>query len=228
MMNEIELPDGDVLLHAGDATFKGDEFEINQFNQDLKKAKAKYRSVIFTPGNHDWGFQRMHTFSESLMTNATVLIDQGVWLGKDGVIIAKYTGQTHDELPEGSLLVYGSPWQPRFYNWAFNLDRGEPLARKWAMIPDHVDILITHGPPLGILDKVHGENVGCWDLRERIKSLTRLRLHVCGHIHYSYGVYREDKVTFANASVCNEGYDANNKPIVVDVFAGQSNAINVI
>lgn len=49
--------------------------------------------------------------------------------------------------------IYGSPYTPTFFDWAFNLDIGKPLQAKWEQIPLDTDILITHGPPYNILDK---------------------------------------------------------------------------
>jgi len=102
--------------------------------------------------------------------------------------------------------------------------RGAELAEKWKLIPDDVDILITHGPPNGILDLVprHGwdEKTGCEELRKRVEEIAefgRLKLHVFGHIHCGYGVHEEHGVKFVNASICDEDYRPSNKPIVIDI-----------
>lgn len=86
-----------------------------------------------------------------------------------------------------AVKVYGAPWQPEFFNWGFNLPLGPQLKEKWDMIPDDTDILITHGPPLTILDQVNHMNVGCGDLLEAVQARVRPRLHVFGHIHETYG-----------------------------------------
>ena len=54
------------------------------------------------------------------------------------------------------MQVWGSPWQPEFCGWAFNLRRGEACAAKWRLIPTATDVLVTHGPPLGHGDLCHG------------------------------------------------------------------------
>jgi len=87
------------------------------------------------------------------------------------------------------VKFYGSPWQPRFFDWAFNLDRGEEIKKKWDLIPMDTDVLITHGPPYGILDLTHeGEKVGCEEL---MKAVLRVqpKIHIFGHIHEAYGEY---------------------------------------
>ena len=101
------------------------------------------------------------------------------------------------------LKVYGSPWQPFYGGWAFNLHRGPDLAAMWAKIPDDITILVTHGPPEGILDRNNwGENVGCRDLLGRVMEL-RPRLHVFGHIHEAAGRLDTLYTTFVNAATNN-------------------------
>jgi Icc-related predicted phosphoesterase len=128
------------------------------------------------------------------------------------------------ERPEFSkpIKIYGSPWQPWFYDWAFNLPRlGTELQEKWNMIPEDTDVLITHGPPNGILDLVNNfrqpnRNVGCELLRNKIEELNPT-LNVFGHIHEGYGTFNNGKTTFVNASICTAGYEPTNKPIIIDL-----------
>ncbi|MCY7348663.1 MAG: hypothetical protein LH614_20935, partial [Pyrinomonadaceae bacterium] len=119
-----------------------------------------------------------------------------------------------------NLKIYGSPWQPRFFDWAFNLMRGAELARKWKLIPDKVDILITHGPPFGILDEVPRqyfiENTGCEELRKRVEEV-RPKLHIFGHIHCGYGETEKFGVKFINAANCDESYAPVNAPITFEM-----------
>ncbi len=200
---QIEVPDGDVLIHAGDATITGTTEEIRRFNRWF--AAQPHKNKIFVAGNHDWLFAREESAARRL------LADDIIYLQDDIVEI------------EGRK-IYGSPWQPRFYDWAFNLMRGPELAEKWAMIPDDVDILVTHGPPNGILDEVplkFGiENAGCEELRTRVDEigkLGRLKLHVFGHIHCGYGELQHAGVRFVNASTCDEDYRPVQPPIVIDL-----------
>jgi len=100
--------------------------------------------------------------------------------------------------------IYGSPYTPEFCNWGFNVERGELLKKRWEKIPSNTDILITHGPPLGIGDiTTEGIHVGCTDLLHRVEELEP-KLHVFGHIHEAYGLYQlnNKKTIFANASTC--------------------------
>ncbi len=173
------VPDGDVFIHAGDITrFGGEIDDLIDFNDYLATLPHAHKIVV--AGNHDFCFERQNARSRSILTNATYLEDDG--LSIDGV------------------TYYGSPWQPVFLNWAFNLERGKALREKWAMIPDDTEVLITHGPPRGILDEVFdGERVGCEDLRERIREV-RPKVHVFGHIHEARGMHEQDGTTFVNAS----------------------------
>ena len=128
------------------------------------------------------------------------------------------------------INVYGSPWQPEFYNWAFNLPKnGTEIAAKWAAIPDNTAILITHGPAFGVLDTVAGkmwDNLGCQLLTNKIKTI-KPKIHVCGHIHSGYGYYFDGDTHFINASVLNEEYQYNNKPITID-WNGETNEITFL
>jgi Icc-related predicted phosphoesterase len=119
----------------------------------------------------------------------------------------------------GGVRFYGSPWTPEFNAWAFNLARGAALRRRWAQIPRTTDVLITHGPPRGILDRVGRDHTGCDDLADAIR-LIQPPLHVFGHIHEGYGVARHGRTTLINASSLDDKGQATNPPIVVDLHDG--------
>tara|TARA_R110002073_G_scaffold128374_2_gene274096 strand:- start:242 stop:643 length:402 start_codon:yes stop_codon:yes gene_type:complete len=115
------------------------------------------------------------------------------------------------------LKIYGSPWQPWFFNWAFNLRTPEELKEKWDKIPEDTDVLVTHGPPLGILDlTMDGLNVGCSEL---IKAVERIkpRAHIFGHIHEGYGDTMLDGCIFVNASINTHRYRPINEPIIFEI-----------
>lgn len=195
-----EVPPGDVLVHAGDLTTFGQLSELPDFFDWFGAHPHRWKIVI--AGNHDWAFERKPV-------EATRLVPDGiVYLQDAGVTI------------EG-VRFWGSPWQPFFNNWAFNLERGcADLAAKWASIPDDVQVLITHGPPFGILDGAGWQvvqSVGCELLRDRLASLPDLRVHLFGHVHEAYGTTRQGRVQYVNASICTMSYAPTNLPIVVDL-----------
>ena len=192
--DQIEVPDGDVLIHAGDFTGRGYEQEVASFGRFL--SQLPHRDKVVIAGNHDFLFEKQPELALDLLGGVTYLQDSG----------AEIAG----------LRLWGAPWQPWFKNWAFNLHRGDPIAAKWNMIPDDTDILITHGPAYGILDRTFdGSVVGCEDLGLAIERVQPL-LHICGHIHEGHGLVEKDGVLFVNASICNIRYRPANAPIVLD------------
>jgi Icc-related predicted phosphoesterase len=197
-----DLPGGDLLIHAGDISSMGYEHEIREFCK-WYNGLDNYTNKVFIAGNHDWGFQINTEIVKEILDfygNITYLQDNEVLVG------------------EKLVSLYGSPWQPEFYNWAFNLQRkGNELKEKWDNIPSNTDILITHGPAYGYVDKVIGrtENLGCELLTERIKEL-KPKIHVCGHIHSGYGYTFDGDTHYINASVLNESYIYYNKPLTID------------
>lgn len=195
---EIEVPDGDVLVHAGDATINGEKWEVGDFAAWFGGLPHKYK--IFVAGNHDWLFERNRRLAESILGTYGIIYLQDGFRVLDGV------------------KFYGSPWQPEFFNWAFNLRRGSSeLYAKWDAIPDNADILITHSPPEGVLDQTpDARSVGCHGLFERV-TYVRPKIHVFGHIHHSYGQCKILGTTYINASICDEAYKATNKPIVIEI-----------
>ena len=190
----VEVPDGDILIHAGDFTLRGSLDELRSFNDFLGKQPHQFKLVI--AGNHDFCFQHLPNESRNILTNAQYLQDEATTIS--------------------GVKFYGSPWQPWFMNYAFNLPRGEQLREKWARIPEDTDVLITHTPPFGLLDKTfEDEAVGCVDLMDRIEAV-RPKLHLFGHIHECYGVTKNKHTTFGNASNCTLQYQALNPPLVFD------------
>ena len=195
--DEISVPDGDILIHAGDATLNGTEIETENFLAWFSALPHKYK--IFVAGNHDWLYEKKNRRARLLTAAYKIEYLQDSAIEIDG------------------LKIYGSPWQPRFYDWAFNLNRGAEIGEKWKLIPPNTDVLITHGPPHGILDETpRGDLAGCEELIKRVAEI-RPRLHVFGHIHQGYGSLEKFGVRFVNASVCDESYVPSQKPIIVDL-----------
>jgi Icc-related predicted phosphoesterase len=193
---KLKVPDGDMLIHTGDVSSQGKEFEIILFLNWFAEQPHKHK--VFIAGNHDFYFERTPTsdVNKIIPDNVTYLNDSSVTV-------------------EG-IRIWGSPIQPWFYDWAFNRHRGAEIKKHWDLIPENTDILMTHGPAYGVLDRTtRGEKVGCRDLREAIERV-QPKLFVCGHIHEAYGVEEHGATTFVNASVVNFNYQVVNKPIVFD------------
>lgn len=201
---DLKMPEGDILLCAGDISSQGEVNTLASLNHWASTLPYKHKVLI--SGNHDFIFQDNPDLAKSLIPNWIYLKDEAVFL-------------------EG-FKIYGSPWQPWFYDWAFNLHRGDPIREKWKLIPKDTDILITHGPPMGIMDEVQRwnssacgpdiEHVGCADLLDKVREI-KPKLHVFGHIHEGYGEMAKEGTIFVNASSCNRQYRPVNAPIVVEL-----------
>jgi len=189
----LELPHGDVLLHSGDISSRGTMQEVKDFLDWFSKQDFKHK--IFIAGNHDFFFER-----ESAEKVEALIPKNIIYLNDSGVTI-------------NGIKFWGSPVQPRFFDWAFNRDRGEDIDRHWQLIPPDVNVLLTHGPPHGILDRTaDGLEVGCERLAKRIQQV-KPQLSVFGHIHEAYGMKEQDGTTFVNASVLNLRYQLVNRPV---------------
>ena len=193
-----ELPGGDILIHCGDISNRGYMNEIKDFLEWFDGIKG-YEHKIFIAGNHDFGFQDNPNLCAKLLQDYPTV----TYLEDTSVII-------------DGIKIYGSPWQPRFYNWAFNVDRGWDIAQKWEKIPQDTDILITHGPLHGILDSTYtGQRVGCEDLYKKVMEI-KPKVHCSGHIHFDHGMKEIDGITFINACCLGEDYMYQNGPITLD------------
>src|SRR3989442_2727769 len=121
------------------------------------------------------------------------------------------------------VKFWGSPWQPTFFDWAYNLPRGAPLAEKWAKIPEGTHVLVTHGPPEGFGDRSStGGRQGCADLRARV-FVVRPLLNLFGHIHEDGGLFEEQGVTFVNCTT----WECSRAPTVIDVDVKASRIVPV-
>lgn len=207
--NKVTIPECDILIHSGDFTNLGDAQDVLDFLNWFKKQPAKHK--IYIAGNHDLSYENSPEYRNMMVRMYSPDI---IYLHDSGVEV------------EG-LKIYGSPYQPEFCDWAFNLPRGFPLFKKWSLIPDDTNVLITHGPPHSILDLVDKfgrdaeytyENVGCEDLYNRVKQLKDLKLHVFGHIHeQERQIEVIENVTFVNAALVNNGNRIIKNPIVVEL-----------
>lgn len=187
-----DVPDGDVFIHAGDMIRAGTLDEFESVAAWLRELPHRHKVII--SGNHDWCFARENAAALAMLgPTVTYLQDSGVTI--DGV------------------RFWGSPWQPAFNDWAFNLPRGAPLAEKWALIPADTDVLITHGPPHGIGDNSgYAGRSGCDDLRAAVLKI-KPALHMFGHIHQDGGLWERDGVHFANVTT----WECERAPTVLQI-----------
>ena len=237
---KIQLPEADILIHAGDFTNRGTLQESAAFFNwfgDQKQFKAR----ICIAGNHEILSQKdPNLFKSCIPSNVTYLRDSGI----------EFEG----------LKIYGTPWQPFFYDWAWNgledrpgkglayeggpgkglayvggpgkglayvggpgkgaqPDRDHPLLEEvYGRIPDDTQILICHGPPrYGKLDQTGHTKVGSITLMDRIQKLYELELVVAGHCHDGYGIENYHGIRLVNAALCDEFNGLVKQPIVVEI-----------
>jgi Icc-related predicted phosphoesterase len=188
---QVEVPDGDLLVHAGDFTFfNGSTFAIRDFNTWL--GQLPHKSKVLIPGNHDSGF--VDPAFRELITEATLLINEGTMM-------------------EG-LRIWGSPVTPNDWG-AFGPGTAEEREGLFSRIPQGTDVLITHGPPRGILDgsSRQKKSQGCDQLLAAVRRV-RPALHVFGHIHQQYGTLHSAGTLFVNAALAGSDYTITKCPIV--------------
>lgn len=177
----IRIPDADILIFAGDMTHCRTARDVSAFNSFLGALPHTHKIVI--GGNHDYRLARELERARSLVSEAVYLLDEFV-------VIA-------------GITIYGTPWQPLFNEHAcdaFALPRGKALKEKWDMIPPGVDILVTHTPPLGILDRDGPISYGCSDLAAVVAE-RKPRYHVFGHIHSRHGMIKCGATSYINCNV---------------------------
>jgi len=194
--NQLELPKGDLLIHAGDVSNRGLQEEVEDFLDWFQLQDFKYK--IFIAGNHDFFFEKEseENIQAIIPHNVTYLNDSGVEV-------------------EG-IQIWGSPITPWFFNWAFNRHRGKAIDQHWQLIPENTDILITHGPPHGILDRTSRDILaGCERLKERIDFL-QTKMSIFGHIHEARGQFKNKHTHFVNAAIVNLKYEVVHRPYVFD------------
>jgi predicted phosphodiesterase len=189
----------DMIIHSGDISNRGNKGEVRAFLDWFSELPYKYKILI--AGNHDYFFEQASAKEINELLGEYQSI---IYLNDSGVEI-------------DGFKIWGSPVQPWFYNWAFNRTSQE-IVKHWDLIPNDTNILITHGPIYGYLDKtIRGDLAGCPNLLEKVKTLKDLQLHVSGHIHEGYGATRMGDVNLINASVLDYNYDMVNDPITINL-----------
>ena len=206
----LELPPGDVLVHAGDLTEQDDQAQLLEaaaWFVELRDSKA-YGEIVAIAGNHDKGLEASGAGEEfAKQAMCAYLEDKALEVGPTG----------------RRLTVYGTPWQPQHGDRAtnaFSVSRGEEqLQSKWKAIPEHTDVLVVHGPPSGQRDLCWDlRRVGCETLLEEVVDRVRPRVVVFGHIHEAFGWTWYKSILFVNASSECGYHGANlNPPVVIDL-----------
>lgn len=201
------LPDADVLVHAGDWSGAGHEYETITFIGWLKDLKAQYKDIVVVPGNHERWPYNSPLLCKAMFDEAGVhyLIDQEVTI-------------------QGKRF-YGMPWTHIFNQWAFMATR-EQRKTRCDVIPDGIDVLVTHGPPHGILDAIENFDgqtqewgtiyLGCSELLlaiERVKP----KLHIFGHIHEGSGEEHYGGIHLVNAAIMDKHYDPVNSYKIIEL-----------
>lgn len=195
---EVKIPDADLLVHCGDLASHA--AAVIDFNAWLGTLPHRWKIIV--AGNHDEVFQYEPERARALITNAVYLEDS--------------------ETTVAGLRIYGSPWQPEFNGWHFNLPRGEALRAKWDLIPGGgvIDILVTHGPPHGVLDEVSpGRHVGCEDLKAAVERVAP-KYHLFGHVHEAYGIVKSPGRISVNACILDRQYQVARPPRILRVPIG--------
>ena len=226
---ELVVPDGDVFVHAGDLCRGGDLDELREAVEWI--AELPHRHKIVVAGNHDWALAPCapdaHGFCRSCLARGAPAPAPGERCAGDPAAARELlVGLTYLEDAGATIegvRFWGSPWQPAFHDWAFNLPRGEALAAIWRRIPPGIDVLITHGPPAGIGDRSPvGGRAGCADLHARVAEVAP-RLHLFGHIHQDGGTWQHGTTTFANVTT----WECERAPTVIDLNDGEVAPVSV-
>ena len=197
------FPDGDVLIIAGDILASNSVLEAYCLDAWItSKLIKQFANIILIAGNHDILFEWYNPPPSWLLP---VINDKQInYLLDEGVII-------------DGVKFWGSPYTPRFLDWAFMCD-GASIKKHWDKIPTDTNVLITHGPPYNRLDYIEKkkEHAGCPFLRQTIE-LIMPQMHIFGHIHEGYGVAHWNGTSYYNVSYCNEDYKGVNPPVIIDI-----------
>jgi calcineurin-like phosphoesterase family protein len=214
---EVILPPGDILIHGGDFSNTGEANQVADLAEWLGTLPHKEKVII--AGNHDITFDKEYYIDRGRERFHPHLehpydVDQV----RNSLISAGTCRYMEDERADVcGIATYGSPWQPEFCDWAFNLMRGKECRKVWELIPKGTDVLVTHGPALGFGDKnSQGDPCGCSDLRDCVTHI-KPRLHIFGHIHEGYGCTTNGTTMFVNGSICDHNYRTSHMPIVIDL-----------
>lgn len=201
---EPEVGSGDLLVHAGDFLSSGHSNESPRVGEWLGRQAKNFKNVVCIAGNHDWDFsfkgpQETQEFFNQFADNIHYLC--------------------HESIEIDGIRIFGSPYTPEFNHWAFNVPR-DRIGMLWSDIPQNTDLLVTHGPPYGILDQaaphLSSERLGCRGLAQVVQEIEP-KWSVHGHIHGGRGRAVVGNTEYFNASMVNEAYQPVHEPYVVEI-----------
>jgi len=190
---KIQLPKGDILIHAGDYSNIGTREDTISFMEWY--AAQPHRTKIFIAGNHDFYPERRPAEFRSLVPDPVCYLE-------------------NESITVNGIKIWGSPYTPYYGGLAFNKKRGKDSKAIWDLMPDDTDILLTHGPPHGVLDHSYRfTHVGCEELKTKVDQV-RPRYHIFGHVHEQPGTAQIEGTTYMNATQVNLFYQLTRKPLV--------------
>lgn len=203
-LHNVTVPDGDVLIHAGDFTNNGKREELIKFNEEMTRFPHKYKLVV--AGNHELGFDHDENQSDRQ--------DQDKGLGtEDGYnLLTNVTYLQDKEVVIDGIKFFGSSYHP-LRGFPFYRTRASELKECWRAVPNDTDVLITHTPPLGYLDQFGEERWGCRDLLQTVERI-KPAYHIFGHVHERHGCLFNGNTYFINAAQCNKGNVIQTRPFV--------------
>jgi hypothetical protein len=199
---EITIPPAEVLVHCGDTVGRNSREEVIDFLEWFES--QPHPTKLYCAGNHDGLYQRFPKEAREFV--------------RQYAPSAKYLEEESIEV--GDLKWFFSPYTPTFFDWYFMADRGPAIQVKWDKIPKDTQVLVTHGPAYGRLDRVMDarERQGCRNLADTIKTLPALKGHFFGHLHLNGGQQEvHDGVLYVNAAIMDERYCPVNPPQLVQL-----------
>ncbi|MFH4978798.1 hypothetical protein AB6A40_005507 [Gnathostoma spinigerum] len=203
-----QIPNGDILIHAGDITNFGEKEEIERFNECIALLPHRHKVVI--AGNHDLGFED----GEDLSKREERYANRGTQEGYRFLKGCTYLADSSVEI--SGIKIYGTPWHP-LPGYSFSRQRGDEIAAKWNMIPSDINVLITHTPPLGHGDVYNGFHEGCENLLNVVEERIKPQFHVFGHVHVGHGVTTNGSTIFINCATVDPETKRYFDPIIFDV-----------
>lgn len=204
-INNLYQSENDILIHAGDMT-EGNKEDLININNWFSKLKFKKSNIICVSGNMD-GISLDGTLNGHKIFNNAIYLEHEL-----------YQLNINNKL----INIFGSPWTLKFVG-GFQIYNEKTSNNLWNKVPNNIDILITHGPPAGILDRTSsGIHTGDNSLYDNVFNRIKPKVHIFGHVHNSFGNKTIDNIQFVNVAQ----YDGltmfgrsvkKPKPVIIDL-----------